>query len=162
MKTLTHFVSIGDKQATQPRLCEFTSTLGVEIYIEMPKKLCVQSWNIISIGYIHSKRNQGSCWQCLKLHLHYFGKSPLIIFNELFIHNLYLCFGVHEIGLLWIWSHFTMLLKSFVIHKALVDKVLLRTLKFECVFCYSNLHQMFSNLSWVIIYFIRRATCLYF
>jgi hypothetical protein len=29
---------------------------------------------------------------------------------------------------------FTMLLESFVIHKALVDKIILRTLKFEHVF----------------------------
>jgi hypothetical protein len=117
--------------------------------------------NIHTHGYIHSKRSQEGYWQCLKLHIHYFGKSPLIIFNELFIHNLYLCFGVHEIRLVWIWSHFTVLLESFVIHKTLVEKVLLKTLKFECVFCYSNLHQMFSNLLWVTIYFIRRATCDY-
>jgi hypothetical protein len=43
VKTLARCVSIGDKQATQPRFCEFTSTLGVEIYIEMPKTSCVQS-----------------------------------------------------------------------------------------------------------------------
>jgi hypothetical protein len=54
-----------------------------------------------------------------------------------------------------------MLLKYFVIHKKLVDKVLLWTLKFEHVFCYSNLHEMFSNLLWALIYFIRRATCVY-
>jgi hypothetical protein len=54
------------------------------------------------------------------------------------------------------------LLKSFVIHKELVDKVLLRTLKFESVFCYSNFHQMFSNLLWLVIYFLRRATCVFF
>ncbi len=36
------------------------------------------------ICHIHSKRSQGSCRQCLKLHLHYFEKSPLIVFNELF------------------------------------------------------------------------------
>jgi hypothetical protein len=58
-------------------------------------------------------------------------------------------------------EYFIMLLKSFVIHKALVDKVFLRTLKFEHVFCYSNLHQMFSNLLWALIYFIKRATCVY-
>jgi hypothetical protein len=52
-----------------------------------------------------------------------------------------------------------MLLESFVIHKTLVDKVFLRTLKFEHVFCYSNLHQMFSNLLWGLIYFVRRTTC---
>jgi hypothetical protein len=54
-----------------------------------------------------------------------------------------------------------MLLESFVIHKALVDKVFLRTLKFERVFCYSNFRQMFSNLLWFLMYFIRRATCVY-
>ncbi len=54
-----------------------------------------------------------------------------------------------------------MLLKSFVIHKTLVDKVLTKILKFECVLCYSNVHQMFSNLLWALIYFIRRATCVY-
>jgi hypothetical protein len=55
-----------------------------------------------------------------------------------------------------------MLLKSFVIHKTLVDKVLLRTLKFEYVFCYSNLHQMFSNLLWALIYFIRRENVFFY
>jgi hypothetical protein len=54
-----------------------------------------------------------------------------------------------------------MLLESFVIHKALVDKVLLRILNFKHVFCNSNLHQMFSNLLWALIYFIRRAICVY-
>jgi hypothetical protein len=54
------------------------------------------------------------------------------------------------------------MLLSFVIHKILVDKVLLRTLKFERVFCYLNFHQMFSNLLWALIYFIRRATCVLF
>jgi hypothetical protein len=39
-----------------------------------------------------------------------------------------------------------MLLEFFVIHKTLVHKVLLKTLKLECVFCYSNLHQMGSNI----------------
>jgi len=54
-----------------------------------------------------------------------------------------------------------MLLESFVIHKSLVDKVLLRTQKIELVFCYSNFHQTFSNLLWALIYFIRRATWVY-
>jgi hypothetical protein len=39
-----------------------------------------------------------------------------------------------------------MLLELFVIYKALVDKVILKTLKFEHVFYYSNLYQIFSNL----------------
>jgi hypothetical protein len=54
-----------------------------------------------------------------------------------------------------------MLLKSFVIHKTFVGRVILNTLKFEHVFCYSNVHQIFSNLLWALIYFIRRATCVY-
>jgi len=54
-----------------------------------------------------------------------------------------------------------MLLMSFVIHKTLVDKVILRTIKFECVFCYSNVHQMFSILIWALIYFIKKAMCVY-
>jgi hypothetical protein len=54
-----------------------------------------------------------------------------------------------------------MVLKSFVIHKTLVDKVILRTIKFECAFCYSNYHQMFSILFWTLIYCIRKATCVY-
>jgi len=53
------------------------------------------------------------------------------------------------------------MLLSFVIHKTLDDKVFLRTIKFERVFCYPNVHQMFSILSWALIYFIRRATCVY-
>jgi hypothetical protein len=56
-----------------------------------------------------------------------------------------------------------MLSESFVIHKALVDKVILRILKFECVFCYSNLHQMFSNLLQALIYIHKKGNmCLYF
>jgi len=54
-----------------------------------------------------------------------------------------------------------MLLKSFVIDKVIFDKVFLRSLKFERAFCYSNVHQMFSNLFWALIYFIRRAMCVY-
>jgi hypothetical protein len=54
-----------------------------------------------------------------------------------------------------------MLLESFVILKTFVDKILLRILKFERVFWYSNIHQMFSNLLWALIYFIRRTTCVY-
>jgi len=54
-----------------------------------------------------------------------------------------------------------MLLEFFVNHKTLVEWVLLRTLKFEHVFCYSNGHQIFSNLLWVLIYFIRKAMCVY-
>jgi hypothetical protein len=46
-------------------------------------------------------------------------------------------------------------------HTQNVDMVLLRTLKFERAFCYSNVHQMFSNLLWALIYFIRRPTCVY-
>jgi len=51
-----------------------------------------------------------------------------------------------------------MLLKSFAIHKTFVDKVLLKTIKFERVFYYSNIHQNFSIL---LIYFIRRTKCVY-
>jgi len=54
-----------------------------------------------------------------------------------------------------------MLLESFVIQKTLVDKVLLRIIKFERDFCYSNIHQIFPILLWALIYFIRRATCVY-
>ncbi len=51
-------------------------------------------------GYIHNKSSQRSCWQSFKMHLYYFGKSPLIVFNELFIHYLQLCFNAHKIELL--------------------------------------------------------------
>jgi hypothetical protein len=54
-----------------------------------------------------------------------------------------------------------MLLESFVIHKKIVNKVLLKILKFERAFYYSNLYQMFSNLLWALIYFIRKATFVY-
>jgi hypothetical protein len=54
-----------------------------------------------------------------------------------------------------------MLLESFVIHKTLVDMVLLKIIKFERVSSYSNVHQMFSILLWALIYFIKRATCVY-
>jgi hypothetical protein len=54
-----------------------------------------------------------------------------------------------------------MLLRSFVIHKAIVDKIILKTQNIEYVFCYSNIHQMFSILLWALIYFIRRTTGVY-
>jgi hypothetical protein len=54
-----------------------------------------------------------------------------------------------------------MLLESLFMHRALVNKVFLKTLKFERAFCYSNLHKMFSKLLWALLYFIRKATCVY-
>ncbi len=45
-----------------------------------------------------------------------------------------------------------MFLESFVIHKALVHKVILKIIKFERVFYYSNVHQMFSILLWALIH----------
>jgi len=47
----------------------------------------------------------------------------MIICNELFVHILGFCLFIHEIDILQIWSHFIMLLESFVIHKTFVDKV---------------------------------------
>jgi hypothetical protein len=116
----------------------------------------------IAKGSTHNKRSQITCWLLWKLHLYYFEKSPIIIYYELFVHILEFCLFIHEIDSLQIWSHFIMLLEPFVIHKTLVGRVLLRTIKFECVFCYSNVHQMFSILLWALIYFIRKATCVYF
>jgi hypothetical protein len=77
--------------------------------------------------------------------------GPFTIKNQ---YKCWLCLKLH-------WSHFTMLLKSFVIYKTFVDMLLSRTLKLECAFCYSNIHQMFSNFLWALIYFIRKATCVY-
>jgi len=94
--------------------------------------------------------------------LDYFEKSPIIIYNDLFVHIFGFCWIMHEIDILQMWSHFIMLLESFIIHKALVDRVFLRTIKFECDFCYLNIHQIFPLLLWALIYFIRSATCLYF
>jgi len=56
--------------------------------------------------------------------LDYFEKSPIIIYNELFNHILGFFLFIHEIDILQIWSHFIMLLESFVIHKALVNEVI--------------------------------------
>jgi len=89
-----------------------------EVWVSKSKNVCVFLffecfehmdpflWNILKfffkywndLGYIHSKTNQGSCWHSFKLHSHYFGKSPLILINELFIHNFSLCLCAHEIG----------------------------------------------------------------
>jgi len=94
-------------------------------------------------------------WTYWKMYLYYFEKSLSIVFIESFIHYLELCLVPHEIGILWI-----MLLKFFVICKALVEWVYFQDFKILNVFfCYSNLHQMFSNVLWTLIYFIRRATC---
>jgi hypothetical protein len=112
-------------------------------------------------GSIHSKRSQITCWLQWKLHLYYFEKSPIIIYNVLFVHILGFCLFIHEVDILQICNHFIMLLKSFVIHKALVDKVRLKTIKYECAFCYSTFHQMFSILLWALINFIWKATCFY-
>ncbi len=77
------------------------------------------------------------------------------------VHILGFFLLIHEIDIPKNWSHFIMLLKPFVIHKTLINKVPLRTIKFECAFCYSNIHQTFSILLWDLIYFIRRTTCVY-
>jgi hypothetical protein len=74
------------------------NTFGSKVFLT-PKIMDFENMPLTE-GYIHSKRSQGSCWQSFKMHLSYFGKSTLIIFNELFIHNLQLCFSVHEIELL--------------------------------------------------------------
>jgi hypothetical protein len=52
-----------------------------------------------------------------------------------------------------------MLLESFVIHKALIDKVFLRTLKFECAFCYSNVLKFIMGFN---ILHKKGNMCLYF
>jgi hypothetical protein len=59
----------------------------------------------------------------MKIAPYYFKNSLIIIYNELFVHILGGFLKIHEIDILQIWSHFIMLLKSFVIHKALVDRV---------------------------------------
>ncbi len=48
-----------------------------------------------------------------KLYLHYFEKSPLIGFNELFNHPLELCWSIYEVELQSIWRHFIVLEESF-------------------------------------------------
>jgi hypothetical protein len=58
----------------------------------------------------------------------------MIIYNELFVHILRFCLFIHEIDILQIWSHFIMLLKSFVIHKTLVDRVILKTINLNVLF----------------------------
>jgi hypothetical protein len=70
----------------------------------------------------------------------------MIIYSGLFVHILGFCLFIHETDILKIWSHFIMLLESFVIHKTLVDKVFWKIIKFERAFCYSNVHQIFSIL----------------
>jgi hypothetical protein len=95
----------------------------------------------------------------MKIILTLLSKGTIIIFNKKYP-SLELCLFNREVGIPWIWSHFTMLLELLVMHKTPVNTVLLSTFKIEHDFCYSNSHQMLSNLLWVLTYFnIGRATC---
>jgi hypothetical protein len=60
-------------------------------------------------------------------------KKPFILFNEIIIHLLN-CSHYSWRGILWNWSHFIMLLESFVIHKAFVDTMFFNTLKLNVFF----------------------------
>jgi hypothetical protein len=67
-------------------------------------------------GSIHNKRSQITCWLQWKLHLNYFEKSPIIIYNDLFVLILGFCLFIHEIDILKIWNDFIMVLESFKCH----------------------------------------------
>jgi len=77
--------------------------------------LLFDSKRMKSNGSIHSKRSQIPCWLQWKLHFYYFEKSPIIIYNELFVHIMGFCLFIYEIDISQIWNHFIMLLVSFVI-----------------------------------------------
>jgi hypothetical protein len=51
----------------------------------------------------------------LKWYFHYFEESPLIVFNELFVHILELCVFTHKVEILLIWISFILLKESFYI-----------------------------------------------
>jgi len=96
----------------------------------------------------------------MKTILTFFEKLPFIVFNEIIVHLLKLCYFTHEIIITWIWSHLNMLLESFVIQNTCWHNVFKHHSNWTC-FHYFNLHQMFSNLLRAIKYFIKRATCAY-
>jgi hypothetical protein len=74
-----------------------------------------------------------------------------------------ICF---KIMFIYSWSYHPMNLKSFhCVTKVLLHMqrscwhVLQIVIKYECTFCYSNLHQMLSNFVWALIYFTKRGPC---
>jgi len=93
------------------------------------------------------------------LYLHYFEKQPSIVFNEIIIHILKLCLFTHEIEISWIWNHFYYIKLIFFPTQNNCWHNFFNDLKFEHVLSYLNLHQMLSNLLWVLTYFIKKVTC---
>jgi hypothetical protein len=58
---------------------------------------------------------------------------------------LQLCLLPYEITMLKIWNNFIMVWQFFSTHIIFINQLLDVLVKFECVFSYQKLHQMFSN-----------------
>jgi hypothetical protein len=83
--------------------------------------------------YSQKKKSENHLLTVMKTISTLLWKKPFILFNEIIIHLLN-CSHYSWRGILWNWSHFIMLLESFVVHKAFVDTMFFNTLKLNVFF----------------------------
>jgi len=111
------------------------------------------------LGVVTIKGTKGVVKCNEKLCFHYFEELALIVFNEFFVRLFKFCLCALEVGIPWIWNPFIMLESLFTLKKKHVEWWFLGIFTFGCVFYYSNLHQIFSKKLFILIYFIKMATC---
>jgi hypothetical protein len=75
------FVHLTSKNTFSYTLCHVFTQVILGYFYVIPRLLYISR-------SIQSKRSQITCWLQWKLHLYYFEKSPIIIYNELVIHIL--------------------------------------------------------------------------
>ncbi len=98
----------------------------------------------------------------IKTLLHYFEKQPFILCNEIIIHLLKLCLFIHEVGISWIWCHFTMLLKHFIIHKTFVGIKFFNIIKRTCFLLIKPSPHLFKFIMGFYIFHKKGHICLSF
>jgi hypothetical protein len=126
--------------------------INPQIYLPSCMWLCVPfyGWN---------ERNQKTCWQSIFY-------VPCLLWKNITCNMTMIWIYIYIYNLIYSWNYHPMNLKSF----HCVMKVLLHmqricwqvqkiAIKYECAFCYWNLHQMLWNFVWALIYFTRSGPC---
>jgi len=100
------FLHLTSKNTFSYTLCHVFTQVILGYFYVIPRLLYISR-------SIQSKRSQITCWLQWKLHLYYFEKSPIIIYNKLVIHILGFCLFIHEIDIVQIWNHFYYVIRIF-------------------------------------------------
>ncbi len=98
----------------------------------------------------------------IKTLVHYFEKQPFTLCNEIIIHLLKLCLFIHELGISWIWCHFTMLLKHFIIHKTFVGIKFFNIIRRMCFLLIKPSPHLFKFIMGFNIFHKKGHICLFF